>query len=258
MKDYSEVISVVRTIIERVPYPLGLSCGEGGLFLNERARNMLGGAFSLLLRKVGQEEKSLCIKLDTHRVLEIQIFPIGVELCSLLVFAEITDEKSIIKDELTGLFSRQYLNFIGNRVLEGMGSTEKVAILFMDLDGFKEINDTLGHDVGDEVLREVASRLLGSIRQRDLCFRWGGDEFVIISTGLVEKVHASLLARRLIKAVSTPIRIRGHDLRVGISIGIAVYPDDGSEISELLKKADTTMYLAKGQGGSMYRIFGVE
>lgn len=256
--DADEIIkSVSEKIVDSVPYPLGLSLWNEVLVLNEKAKNLIGDCFSLALpQSLDKIPKSLYIALKDHKTVEISIIHLGGPYF-LLVFKEVVDESITIKDELTGLLSRQYLNLIGERILGQCSQDRKVAVFFMDLDGFKEVNDNFGHDIGDEVLKEVGRRLLNSTRKMDLCFRWGGDEFIVISQDFVEKIHTGLLARRIIRAISEPFIIGNHKLSVGVSIGIAVYPDDGSEISELLKKADTAMYEAKEQGGSLYHIFGM-
>lgn len=256
MDPSSEIIRATATkIVESVPYPLGISLNREVLFLNESTKNLIGEQeLSKLPRDVGENSSSLYIRVD-GKTLHVQIVPLGGHY-SLLVSEEFVDER-LMKDELTGLLSRQYLNAIGQRILSQGEQSKKIAILFMDLDGFKEINDSFGHDVGDEALKEVARRLLHSLRQTDLCFRWGGDEFIVISPGFAEKIHAGLLARRIIKILSEPFVAKGHQLKVGVSIGIAVYPDDGDNIHGLLKKADTAMYVAKEQGGNMYNFSGM-
>lgn len=254
--DCSEITrDVARKIVENVPYPLGISLRSEVLFINQTAKNLIGDHnFSNLPLDIGESSRSFYVRLD-GKTLHIQLVPLG-NLYFLLIFEELLDER-VVKDELTGLLSRQYLNMIGQRVLEQGDRSRKIAVIFMDLDGFKEINDSFGHDVGDEALKEVARRLLNSLRQTDLCFRWGGDEFVVISHGFAEKIHAGLLARRIIKNLSEPFTVSNHRLKVGVSIGIAVYPDDGEDIYDLIKKADTAMYGAKEQGGNMYNFFGM-
>ena len=120
--------------------------------------------------------------------------------------------------------------------------------MMMDLDGFKEVNDSLGHDVGDQVLREVARRLAGTLRKSDTVARLGGDEFAVLLTtgnGVDGAVGA---AEKLIEALAPPLSVAGNDLRVGVSIGIAWYPDHGLDYATVLKHADIAMYEAKQQG----------
>ena len=124
----------------------------------------------------------------------------------------------------------------------------KIAILFIDLNRFKEINDTQGHEVGDQVLIEVARRFQSTLRKEETLARLAGDEFVVISE-TPDKTSAICIAERLQESLSIPITVKGHTFSVGASIGIAFYPDDGVTIEDLLKRADIAMYRAKALGG---------
>jgi diguanylate cyclase (GGDEF)-like protein len=126
----------------------------------------------------------------------------------------------------------------------------------MDLDGFKSVNDTWGHESGDLVLKKCSERMLEVVRDNDFCFRFGGDEFVIILTEIKDKMHACLVARRLISSISDLIPLnQTTNLKVGASIGIANYPSDGVMAEELVNKADEAMYQAKRMGKNNYRIY---
>lgn len=125
---------------------------------------------------------------------------------------------------------------------------EKLALLFLDLDGFKVVNDTLGHEKGDEVLIEVAARMVAHSRASDTLARIGGDEFIVIQTGVRTKKDVDLVAKKLIKAINEPYILGEDTAHIGVSIGIAMYPDDGTNDKELLKKADRAMYTIKGDG----------
>jgi diguanylate cyclase (GGDEF)-like protein len=122
--------------------------------------------------------------------------------------------------------------------------------MYMDLDKFKQVNDTLGHDTGDMLLRMVAGRLLATIRQVDTVARLGGDEFGIVLGELSNPLDVSKLASKIIKAVSQPYNIQGDDVSVTVSIGISIYPSHGQNIETLLKQADLAMYEAKRTGNS--------
>ncbi len=122
------------------------------------------------------------------------------------------------------------------------------AIMFIDLDGFKNVNDSHGHDAGDAVLIEICKRLKSNIRKSDTVGRIGGDEFAVILTELDSSDNAAILAKKIIEAVNQPISHNGHLLSVGCSIGIACYPDDGADVEALLKKSDDAMYLVKKGG----------
>lgn len=127
-----------------------------------------------------------------------------------------------------------------------------MAVLFIDLDGFKSINDTHGHDVGDELLVQLAERLKGCVRKSDTVVRFGGDEFVLLLTGLHQKEEAALVAQKALMLCQQPFELSAGSAQVGCSIGIAVYPDDGDSDNELLKVADTLMYKVKAKGKNNY------
>jgi diguanylate cyclase len=130
----------------------------------------------------------------------------------------------------------------------------KVAVLYVDLDGFKPVNDVLGHHVGDEVLRQVAQRLRTGLREDDFVARIGGDEFVLVSQGPMDRVAAGRLAQRIVDAVALPISVAGQDIHVSASVGVALFPDDGDE-RRVLVCADAAMYAAKHAGRNTWRLF---
>lgn len=127
-------------------------------------------------------------------------------------------------------------------------ASEQVALLFLDLDAFKAVNDTFGHDAGDALLQEVAQRLRKSIRDKDTAARIGGDEFLLILSGLQGRSAAATVAEKIVAAVSLPVAFAGHSLRVGASIGIALFPDHGDSMEVLRQAADSAMYRVKKAG----------
>jgi diguanylate cyclase (GGDEF)-like protein len=131
----------------------------------------------------------------------------------------------------------------------------KIAILFLDLDGFKHINDSLGHALGDRLLQSVAKRLEDCVRGSDTVSRRGGDEFVVLLSELQNLEDAEITARRMLEAVAKPHAIDHHMLHVTTSIGVSVYPDDGLDAEALIKNADTAMYQAKKNGRERYQLF---
>jgi len=133
----------------------------------------------------------------------------------------------------------------------------RVAVLYLDLDHFKQVNDTLGHPVGDALLTAVAARLQGCLRERDVIARLGGDEFAIIQADSDAK-EASALAERIVETLSSPFEIKGHQVLVGTSVGIAIVPDDGMNADQLLKCADMALYKAKNDGRGTFRFFESE
>lgn len=159
-------------------------------------------------------------------------------------------------DSLTELPNRFLaLDRLSQSINEAQRNQEMVAVLFLDLDDFKKINDTLGHDTGDKLLMEAASRLQSVVRSGDTVGRLGGDEFIILCGGLTAASAASPVAEALLLKITEPFRIDSRELVLTASIGIAIYPDDGENLSELLRNADSAMYHSKEQGRNTYSYF---
>jgi diguanylate cyclase (GGDEF)-like protein/PAS domain S-box-containing protein len=180
------------------------------------------------------------------------------------IFSDITERKKAEErirnlayfDVLTGLPNRRLFN---DRLAMAINSArrhhQRLAILFLDLDLFKRINDTLGHSVGDRVLEEMASRLKLCMREADTVSRMGGDEFTILMSEIAEVEDAVRLARRLIDAISQPFLVEDRELFVTTSIGISVFPEDGDNPEVLVKNADIAMYRAKDLGRNSYQLY---
>ena len=159
-------------------------------------------------------------------------------------------------DFLTGLPNRMLLNDrVGQAIALAKRHVKKVAVLFLDLDGFKHINDSLGHPTGDKLLQSIAKRLVDCIRGSDSVSRQGGDEFVVLLLELEQAEDAAVTARRILQAVAQPHSIDQHDLYVTASIGVSLYPDDGLDAHTLIKNADTAMYQAKENGRQSFQFF---
>ena len=171
-------------------------------------------------------------------------------------------------DNLTGLPNRLlFKEHLGLSLAHAVRSKKLAAILFLDLDRFKKINDTLGHSIGDKLLQEVAERLLICVRKSDVVgrdeggyltssvARLGGDEFTVLLTDIATLQDAARVARRIIDNVSQPINLDGHEVIVTTSIGISLYPDDGKDVVALIKNADTAMYHAKDQGRNNFQFY---
>jgi diguanylate cyclase (GGDEF)-like protein/PAS domain S-box-containing protein len=159
-------------------------------------------------------------------------------------------------DFLTGLPNRLLLNDrVGQAILLARRHGNKVAVLFLDLDGFKHINDSLGHTIGDNLLQSVAKRLLSCVRASDTVSRQGGDEFVVLLSEVEKTEDAAIAARRMLQAVAEAHAIDQHELHVTTSIGVSVYPDDGLDAETLIKDADTAMYQAKEDRRQSYQFF---
>ena len=159
-------------------------------------------------------------------------------------------------DPLTGLPNRTKFREELEKTLRGAHRDGRLAVLCLDLDHFKEINNSLGHPIGDGLLKEVANRLSASVREGDTVARLGGDEFAIVQAGAdLQASKSSSLADRLVAIVGAPYAIHGHQLNIGVSIGIAFAPNDGEDPDQLLKNADMALYRAKEDGRGTYRFF---
>lgn len=181
------------------------------------------------------------------------------------IFTDVTERK--VRDErhehlanhdiLTGLPNRTLLADRFERIVARQPrDPASVALLFIDLDGFKSINDTLGHGVGDELLCEVAQRLVGSVRASDTVSRHGGDEFVCLVSELDSPEAASKISETILAALRRPVEVAGHTLELTASVGIAVLPEAGLSLDELMARADDAMYQAKRTGRNRYQIAG--
>ncbi|MEM7251002.1 MAG: diguanylate cyclase [Pseudomonadota bacterium] len=222
--------------------------------------------------KVERNSEEIFFRLETVRVSS----PSGDALRVVGSIQDITESKRYEKrirylayhDPLTGLpnraFLRRYLPF---SLSQAARDKTKVAVLFLDLDGFKSINDTLGHDAGDEVLKAVAERISKSVRdgdcttrldtmsKRETVTRLAGDEFILVLNDISDSDSAVMVAERVITAISEPMQVNGQSLQCGTSVGIAVFPEDGNDADSMLKAADAAMYAAKKDGRNLHVLY---
>ena len=188
----------------------------------------------------------------------------GVIMGGVLVFQDITERKKLEEhllrmakyDHLTGLANRTlFMEFLTASIMRSEISQHTTAVFYLDLDHFKPINDSLGHDVGDELLKSVAARLQQNVRRGDLVARLGGDEFAIVLDDVDRPDDVKLIAEKIVEAVCRPHQLGGRELQVSTSVGIAVWPECGREPDELIKAADTAMYVTKKSGRRGYQYF---
>jgi diguanylate cyclase (GGDEF)-like protein/PAS domain S-box-containing protein len=207
-------------------------------------------------------------KDGTETAIEDSVSPIhsreGQVTGAVIVFRDVTATRAMTlqmthsanHDFLTGLPNRLFLS---DRITQAIALAQrhrkKVAVLFLDLDGFKHINDSLGHPTGDRLLQSIAKRLVDCVRGTDTVSRQGGDEFVVLLSEMEQSGDAVITARRMLEAVAEAHSIDQHDLHVTTSIGVSVYPDDGLDAETLIKNADTAMYQAKEQGRQSFQFF---
>ena len=192
------------------------------------------------------------VRTRIHNMLEVRL------LYKQLEHQNRALESLALHDPLTGLPNRRLLM---DRLLLGIAHAHRnkgnMAVVYLDLDGFKEINDTLGHDGGDALLKMVAARLVGAVRQEDTVARVGGDEFVIALVELSHGDDVAELVSKVLQAVSQPYSIQGRSVNVTASVGVSVYPVHGDNVETLMKSADLALYEAKNAGKNDYRISGL-
>jgi len=179
-------------------------------------------------------------------------------------FRDVTDgrradahiRRSARYDGLTGIANRtMFLEAIGRATSEATRRGGSFAVLYLDLDQFKDVNDTLGHQVGDGLLKVVAARLCGNVRESDLVARFGGDEFAILAMDIGSEETVGKLADKIIRAMSSPFVVEGNDVRTAVSIGISMFDADAPDPETMLARADLALYRAKAEGPAVYRLF---
>jgi diguanylate cyclase (GGDEF)-like protein/PAS domain S-box-containing protein len=183
---------------------------------------------------------------------------------AVMVFHDVTQAHEMTQ-RMSYLAHHDYLTDLPNRLLLNDRLTQaiaaarrqqqRLAVLFVDVDRFKHINDTLGHAIGDQLLRSVAGRLVAAIRASDTVSRQGGDEFVILLSGIAHSEDAALSAKKILSSLSHPHRVAEHDLQITVSVGISVYPDDGDDADTLVRNADVAMLIAKDNGRNTCQFF---
>jgi len=218
---------------------------------------------------VGLSESSFLVRRDgIESAIEDSAAPIhdrrGNVTGAVMVFHDVTQARAMLQrmsylanhDYLTNLPNRLLLN---DRLAQAIASArryqQQLAVLFVDVDRFKHINDFLGHAIGDELLRSIAGRLVASVRGSDTVSRQGGDEFVILLSAIAHAEDAGRSATKLLTALGWPYRIEQHDLQITASAGISIYPDDGTDAEALVKNADVAMLTAKDNGRNNYQFF---
>jgi diguanylate cyclase (GGDEF)-like protein/PAS domain S-box-containing protein len=210
---------------------------------------------------------SILIRADgLELAIEDSIAPIhdrlGQVTGAVIVFRDVNTSKAMIT-KMSHLAQHDYLTDLPNRILLtdrltqaislARRKSERLAVLFLDLDHFKNVNDSLGHTIGDRLLQSVAQRLMACVRHSDTVSRHGGDEFVVLLPQIAHTADAALSAQKILTALATPHCIAGKELQIHASVGISTYPDDGHDTETLLKRADAAMYYAKKTGRNNFR-----
>jgi diguanylate cyclase (GGDEF)-like protein/PAS domain S-box-containing protein len=249
-KPMAEVLGLLDAMSrEVIPILTGLESGS--------AKTALPYSHSILVRRDGLEipiENSVAPIHDRE----------GQSTGAVVVFRDVSAARALSlqmihtaqHDALTGLPNRTLLNDrVSQAIAFARRHLKQVAVLFLDVDGFKHINDSLGHPTGDKLLQSIARRLVDCARGSDTVSRQGGDEFVVLLSEMAHSEDAAIAARRMLQAVAGAHAIDGHELHVTTSIGVSVFPDDGVDAETLIKNADTAMYQAKENGRQNYQFF---
>jgi len=282
-----------RKLVELAPDAIGIHQHGRWTYMNPAGVRLLGASFDTeivgqrvlevvhpddehvardMFRLIEQKERQPFVELRI-RTLDGQMryaevsgadVSIGEEPATLVIGHDITDRKTAearlehmaSHDDLTGLPNRTlFFDRLGQALAQARRHKHTVAVLYIDLDGFKLINDSLGHQAGDEMLRQVAVRLQGCVREVDTVARMGGDEFTCILSEIGSARSAAVVAEKILLALGDVFVLAGREVHIGGSLGIAVYPDHGKDEDSLISRADAAMYEAKRGGKKQYRFY---
>jgi diguanylate cyclase (GGDEF)-like protein/PAS domain S-box-containing protein len=275
--DSSGNITFLNLVAEKMtgwslPEASGLPMAEVLRILDAASRETAPNPMEMAVdqnRTVHLPSNSILIRRDGFEIpIEDSVSPIhdreGQPTGAVIVFRDVSAARAMAlqivhsaqHDFLTGLPNRMLLNDrLSQAITLAPRHFKKVAVLFLDLDGFKHINDSLGHPTGDKLLQSIGKRLVECVRGSDTVSRQGGDEFVVLLSEVERSEDTAITARRMLQAVAEAHSIDQHDLHVTTSIGVSVYPDDGLDAETLIKNADTAMYQAKENGRQSYQFF---
>jgi diguanylate cyclase (GGDEF)-like protein/PAS domain S-box-containing protein len=275
--DISETINYLNSVAEKMTgwtleeaagHPISevlrIKCATTGEFISNPIEDAIGQDKTLLL-----PSSAIFIRRDEIQIpVEGSIAPIrsgeSHAAGAIIVVRDVSTARAMSyqmihlaeHDSLTGLPNRLLLNDrVGQAIALATRHKKQIALLFLDLDGFKHVNDSLGHSIGDKLLQATGKRLVDCVRAADTVSRQGGDEFVILLSEVEHPEDVASTARRMLKVVAEPQSIDLHDLHITTSIGLSVYPDDGLDAETLIKNADTAMYQAKENGRQSYQFF---
>jgi two-component system cell cycle response regulator len=210
-----------------------------------KLRALQGGAKDFISKPFDLPE----VLMRVHNMLEVRLLHEAARNHGKML------ESLALNDPLTGLANRRLLSDrMSMALVHARRNKSAMAVVYLDLDGFKQINDTLGHDAGDVLLKMVAGRLVATVREEDTVARLGGDEFIIALWHISGIAYAATVALKVIKAVSQPYDIEGHTVSITASAGVGIYPVHGEDADTLMKSADLALYEAKRAGKNVYRI----
>jgi diguanylate cyclase (GGDEF)-like protein len=232
---------------------------EDSELLLQRVAQTASNQLNAQAHRIDRFRNIMVFTLVVLAVMTIGLVLLGLRLQSIVIALRESEEQIRYRanyDALTQLPNRA--NFI-ERLAESTGSDRRkqglTALLFIDLDRFKTINDTLGHDYGDELIKQVAGRIQQATRETDVVSRLGGDEFTVMLSNVSDDIHVSIIAKNILTQLAKPFVLQGHEIYTSASIGITITPTDGGDVNTLLKNADMAMYEAKDHGRNTFRFF---
>jgi two-component system cell cycle response regulator len=238
--DGFEVMETLKQI-EKEYLPVLAVTGETG----HKLRALQAGAKDFVSKPFDWDE----VLMRVHNMLEVRLLHDEAREHAKLL------ESLALQDPLTGLANRRLLpERVWMAIAHARRNRSAMAVVYLDLDGFKDVNDTLGHAAGDLLLKTVAARLLGAVREEDTVARLGGDEFMIALWHVIGVDDTALVAEKLVNAVAQPYEIEGHTVRITMSAGASIYPVHGEDADALMKSADLALYRAKHAGKNTYRL----
>jgi diguanylate cyclase (GGDEF)-like protein len=213
-------------------------------------------------RRIESFRTVMVITLAVLTLMSLGLVILGLRLQRIVIALKESEEQIRYRanyDSLTQLPNRaNFAEHLTEAITRDRRNNGLTAVLFIDLDRFKTINDTLGHDYGDELIKQVAARIKQATRETDVVSRLGGDEFTVMLTNVTDEIHASIIAKDILSRVAQPFMLEGHEIYSSASIGITLSPIDGADVNTLLKNADMAMYEAKDQGRNTFRFFTSE
>ena len=231
---------------------------EAELLLQEVAQISVG-RLTEQAQRIKNFRTIMIVTLTALALMTIGLVFLGFRLQRIVVALKQSEEQIRYRanyDSLTRLPNRaNFLEHLGEAIIRDRRNHGLTALLFIDLDRFKTINDTLGHDYGDELIKQVATRIKQATRETDVVSRLGGDEFTVLLTDVSDEIHASIIAKNILSRLSQPYMLEAHEVYTSASIGITISPADGEDANTLLKNADMAMYEAKDMGRNTFRFF---
>ena len=260
-------VQINRQLVELWAVPERLAHAQAGPELLDHLRSQVVDAASMSLDPRGGPGAPTVLELKDGRAFEYlsrahQMH--GERVGTVYSFRDVTERErsatlmrhQALHDSLSGLPNRlQFSAALDRAVVQAQSSGAGLAVLFVDLDHFKRVNDTLGHDFGDKLLQRTAARLAACLREVDLVARWGGDEFTVLAPNIRSADEATSLARRILEALDEPFVLDEMTLQISASVGLASYPTDGEDGQSLLRRADMALYRAKQEGRNGFQCF---